>query len=518
MRVNDITNDLILCDKSQVAKKFKEFEKVRGLVCKGLSCIDLAELDEIKKLYGLEEKKYLLIYHFHNLDLEERFHIAVALSSGQTYQSFAYIWPSLYYNEEEIKNDFNIKVYRHERIQKEFIKKEGPAFLDKELKFDSNLSLRKDQSLPKIDENFDATIFSLSDYAINNSRAKFFLCHEGRKLNELRIYSQGQFLGLEKIFENIPLEEVQKYISHINTKSWSTYQLLWTHTVEALKGIAPNQYENAKRMLLLEYTTVIENLTILQDSFKVLGEDDAFRTCENISKKLKLHLYSIDQQRPFPSIAKAGFNTPLPEGWKSLCAQLVKDVALVFSKFKAQIMRLPRLLEISHLEEESINALKCGYTGLPLRSHGVSYDIRKNTPFYLYDDLDLNISLGISGSSYDRILIRMQEVEESFSHLIRLMESFPIIEGITQMEAEDIDDEQNEVGQKIYFSFCENSSGEVNLLSIFDQGSRMLNRLHVMGPTQRSLKIFEESYQVADLDKILLDWMTLGFNMEEVSK
>ena len=64
------------------------------------------------------------------------------------------------------------------------------------------------------------------------------------------------------------------------------------------------------------------------------------------------------------------------------------------------------------------DALNCGFTGPILRSTGVPRDLRKDTPYLAYAELDFEVPVGINGDNYDRYYVRMREMDESV-HMIR---------------------------------------------------------------------------------------------------
>ena len=58
-------------------------------------------------------------------------------------------------------------------------------------------------------------------------------------------------------------------------------------------------------------------------------------------------------------------------------------------------------------------ALNYGFTGPNLRAAGVDYDVRVHTPYSSYEDFDFDIPVGKTGDTYDRFLVRNQEMWES---------------------------------------------------------------------------------------------------------
>ena len=58
-------------------------------------------------------------------------------------------------------------------------------------------------------------------------------------------------------------------------------------------------------------------------------------------------------------------------------------------------------------------ALNWGYTGPCLRAAGVPYDVRKDEPYLLYNEVDFDIPIGEHGDVFDRWNVRMEEMRQS---------------------------------------------------------------------------------------------------------
>ena len=58
-------------------------------------------------------------------------------------------------------------------------------------------------------------------------------------------------------------------------------------------------------------------------------------------------------------------------------------------------------------------AMQLGFTGPMLRGSGVEWDLRKKQPYEVYDQLDFDIPVGVSGDCYDRYLVRVEELRQS---------------------------------------------------------------------------------------------------------
>jgi NADH-quinone oxidoreductase subunit D len=70
-------------------------------------------------------------------------------------------------------------------------------------------------------------------------------------------------------------------------------------------------------------------------------------------------------------------------------------------------------------------AINWGYTGPILRSTGVPRDLRKDTPYLAYAELDFEVPVGIKGDNYDRYYVRMREMDESVHMIRQLVDMLP---------------------------------------------------------------------------------------------
>jgi len=54
-----------------------------------------------------------------------------------------------------------------------------------------------------------------------------------------------------------------------------------------------------------------------------------------------------------------------------------------------------------------------GFSGPMLRGSGIEWDLRRNQPYEVYDDLEFLIPIGLNGDCYDRYLVRVEEMRQS---------------------------------------------------------------------------------------------------------
>ena len=71
------------------------------------------------------------------------------------------------------------------------------------------------------------------------------------------------------------------------------------------------------------------------------------------------------------------------------------------------------------------DAIAMGASGPVLRGSGVKWDIRKAFPYAAYDQFEFDIPVGENGDTYDRYLVRMQEMRQSHRIVLQAIDSIP---------------------------------------------------------------------------------------------
>jgi NADH-quinone oxidoreductase subunit D len=58
-------------------------------------------------------------------------------------------------------------------------------------------------------------------------------------------------------------------------------------------------------------------------------------------------------------------------------------------------------------------AIALGFTGPMIRGSGIPWDLRKSQPYEVYDRMEFDVPVGVNGDSYDRYLVRIEEMRQS---------------------------------------------------------------------------------------------------------
>jgi NADH-quinone oxidoreductase subunit D len=110
-----------------------------------------------------------------------------------------------------------------------------------------------------------------------------------------------------------------------------------------------------------------------------------------------------------------GVSRDIPEGWGEKVertldrsAEMVDEIDRLLTRNRIVIDRTRGTGVISRAD-----AIAYGFTGPCLRASGEPYDVRKATPYLVYDRLDFEVPVGTNGDNFDRYLMRMEELKQS---------------------------------------------------------------------------------------------------------
>ena len=70
-------------------------------------------------------------------------------------------------------------------------------------------------------------------------------------------------------------------------------------------------------------------------------------------------------------------------------------------------------------------ALNYGFTGPNLRAAGVDYDVRVMNPYCSYQDFEFDVPVGEKGDTYDRFVVRQDEIRQSVRIIRQALDNLP---------------------------------------------------------------------------------------------
>jgi len=121
--------------------------------------------------------------------------------------------------------------------------------------------------------------------------------------------------------------------------------------------------------------------------------------------------------------------------WCDINIYLLNDIYIFIQKFVSRIDEMEELLSCNgvwHNRLKSVGIISYvqgksySYSGVMLRSLGILWDLREQSPYEIYNNLSFGIPYGSSGDCYDRYLMRVYEMRESVSIIYQVLNKMPV--------------------------------------------------------------------------------------------
>ena len=227
--------------------------------------------------------------------------------------------------------------------------------------------------------------------------------------------------GFEKECEDHTWHNLIPYVDRLNYVSALINDFAYCDGVEQLMGVTITPRCRYLRTLLSEYSRLVDHLTCLAAGLMEMGAMTAFLYLVMVRDFMYEHLAALTGARVTHTYGRiGGLARDLPDGWlvrmEEILVQYEEFIARVHGLVDRNRIFIDRMRNVGVIT--TADALSYGYTGVILRSTGVPRDLRKDTPYLAYAELDFEVPVGIKGDNYDRYYVRMREMDESV-HMMR---------------------------------------------------------------------------------------------------
>lgn len=222
--------------------------------------------------------------------------------------------------------------------------------------------------------------------------------------------------GMEKICEAKRYQQAIVITDRMDYMNPMGNNLAYVMSVEKLMGMEIPPRAVYIRTLFAELTRINSHLVWLGSHALDLGAMTVFLYCFREREKiLDLFEMASGQRMMTTYFRVGGLMKDLPEGLEKQCKQFLDEFPDRIDEYEGLLTKNPiwkrRTIGVGKISGE--DAVDMGLTGPSLRASGVPYDVRKATPYLIYDKLDFEISRGENGDVYDRYLCRLFELRES---------------------------------------------------------------------------------------------------------
>jgi NADH-quinone oxidoreductase subunit D len=235
--------------------------------------------------------------------------------------------------------------------------------------------------------------------------------------------------GAEKLSEHMDYRQAIGYQDRTEYLAQFNAELTYVQAVEKLANLQPPERAQYIRVILAELNRVSSHFMFLGAFGTDLGIFGtsfvyAFRERENV---LDLFEEVTGDRLMYAYFRPGGVAWDLPHNFKERAEWVCKQ-ALIGANDMDKLLTdneifIARTRGVGRLSPE--DAIDFGATGPVLRATGVKFDLRKDEPYSIYDRFDWEIPVGSNGDSYDRYLVRLQEIRESVKIVRQALAQLP---------------------------------------------------------------------------------------------
>ena len=234
--------------------------------------------------------------------------------------------------------------------------------------------------------------------------------------------------AFEKIAERRPFYQITTLTDRMNYCSSPINNMGWHLTVEKLLGIEVPKRAQYIRVIMMELARLADHIVCNS----ILAVDTGALTGFLYVYQWREHIYEIYEElcgaRLTTNMGRfGGMERDLSKVAIEKINVLLEGLPKGLKEFEGMVMRnrifMDRTQNVGAISAE--RALNYGFTGPNLRAAGVDYDVRSLNPYSSYEDFEFDVPVGTKGDTYDRFLVREEEMWQSLRIIQQAMDNLP---------------------------------------------------------------------------------------------
>jgi NADH-quinone oxidoreductase subunit D len=220
----------------------------------------------------------------------------------------------------------------------------------------------------------------------------------------------------------VPLTDRMDYLAPL------IYNCAYAMSVEKLMGVEVTERCKVVRLICMELDRIFSHLLWLGTTAIDLGAFTVFLyTFQQRELIYDLHESFTGARITTSSTRIGGMMADLPAGWIEQLSKWMEGFLPVLDEVDTLLTNngiwIGRTQGVGSIS--AADAVNWGLSGPNLRASGVSYDVRKDRPYYDMDSYDFDVPVGEHGDIYDRYLCRMEEMRQSIRLLRQFIQRLP---------------------------------------------------------------------------------------------
>jgi NADH-quinone oxidoreductase subunit D len=234
--------------------------------------------------------------------------------------------------------------------------------------------------------------------------------------------------GDEKIAENMTYNQFVPYTDRLDYLAPLANNMAYAIAVEKLAKLEVPARCQAIRVITAELARISAHLLGLG----AFGIDTGAWTVFMYSFTEREKLYKLFEEltgaRFTTSYSRiGGLQRDVPEGWtgrvNGFCDQFLPILEEILALLTRNKIFMDRTVGVGTIAKA--DAIAYGLTGPNLRGSGVGLDLRKDRPYSGYEQYEFDVPIGTKGDSYDRYLVRGEEMRQSVRIIKQAIAKFP---------------------------------------------------------------------------------------------
>jgi NADH-quinone oxidoreductase subunit D len=245
---------------------------------------------------------------------------------------------------------------------------------------------------------------------------KFNLKLDGERIVDCDVEVGYLHRGFEKMCEQGTWTQCFPYTDRLNYASPCINNVGFALAVERLLGIEAPERCQYIRVVMSELARIADHLTCLGMSSGELGAQSVmFFMLEARELFYDLFEAATGARLTVTWCRVGGIARDLPADFGDRLKAAFRNLELLMNDCDKLLTRnrlfIDRMAGIGMMSADE--AISYGLSGPLLRAAGVPYDVRKASPYLVYDRIDFAVPTGERGDNYDRFEVRFREIQEA---------------------------------------------------------------------------------------------------------
>jgi NADH-quinone oxidoreductase subunit C/D len=413
--------------------------------------LDLFGIDERLRQHKPEAAgDFTVVYHLMSFTPVEEIRIKVAVSMPDLdVPSAVSVWPNANWYEREAWDMYGVEFSGHPNLRRillpptwegHALRKDHPARATEMEPFSMDAE-RQDQEQ-------EALLFRPEDWGMAraNENTEFMFLNLGPNhpsvhgVFRIALQLDGEVVvdsvpdigyhhrGAEKMAERQTWASYMPYTDRIDYLGGVMNNMAYCMAVEQLADIKVPDRARVIRIMMAELFRISSHLVFYGTFAQDVGQMSPVFYMFADRERLLGIVEAVTGGRMHPAWFRiGGVAQDLPKGWDTMVREFIDAMPARLDHYQKMAMDnsilKQRTVDIGSYSTEE--ALDWGITGPNLRATGMDWDLRRDRPYGGYDQFDFEVPVGSKGDSYDRAVVRVEEIRQSLHIIRQCMDNMP---------------------------------------------------------------------------------------------